>query len=449
MKKFLTEAGLIFLLAFSLRFSVFLAAAQESKRSFQNDSPSYLEPALNLVRHGTLSGDPEKPLEPSAKRTPGYPLFLAGIFLLAGPRIPAVLLLQAVLGSLTCVLVYTASRGSLGGKGAGWGGVLLALSVVSISFSSRIAAETLFVFLFLIHALFFLRLISPAVRGKPLCVALSSFFLGLAVLTKPIVLYFFFLECLFVVVLFLRRRERFLGVLLAGAGLFLLPLAPWLYRNYRHFHVWGFSSISSEYLLFYCAPFLEAKQKGENFYSVRDRYYEYYRGEFLRDKEAARENPLERAKVYKTVALKKIGEHPFSFLFYFLQADFLSLLPASGSLLEILGLSEGGRGTLGILHQEGLWSAGKRYFGEKPLLLFLTLPDILHLLLTYSMFLWGVYSILRRKRSAGFFFCLLAIFYFFSLPGPCAVPRFRTYFDPFLCLISGYGITKVRRRHGG
>ncbi|MBM3323997.1 hypothetical protein FJY69_11050, partial [candidate division WOR-3 bacterium] len=74
------------------------------------DAPEYLRLADNLARHRLFSLDSAPPYRPDVFRTPVYPLFLAGFFLLfSSPILPA-LLGQLALSLLLIWATYTLAR---------------------------------------------------------------------------------------------------------------------------------------------------------------------------------------------------------------------------------------------------------------------------------------------------------------------------------------------------
>ena len=69
-----------------------------------DDSAIYLQLANNWVDHHVYGLSLNGQLVPTDLRTPGYPAFLAGVALLLGRSMQAILLSQAVLDVLTCIL---------------------------------------------------------------------------------------------------------------------------------------------------------------------------------------------------------------------------------------------------------------------------------------------------------------------------------------------------------
>lgn len=68
------------------------------------DTPIYQELAQNWLRHGVYGLDVLGRIQPVDIRVPGYPAFLAGIYAVFGESARAVMLAQAGIGVLTCVL---------------------------------------------------------------------------------------------------------------------------------------------------------------------------------------------------------------------------------------------------------------------------------------------------------------------------------------------------------
>ncbi|MCP4694615.1 MAG: hypothetical protein GY859_41690 [Desulfobacterales bacterium] len=197
-------------------------------------------------------------------RLPLYPLFLCGVYTVFGPHHLPVVVIQAVLNSVTCVLVFWLVR-SVFSAGVGWGAALLfAVYPFTAYYAARELPETLFNCLFMIMALTLYRLYTaPRLKNAFLfgCMAglltlCKVFFKGFPVFLVCAMIGLFFLR------IFRKARERTLspdgastgeakggapgdcaagpgmvikrGALLAGvmfAGFFLV-LSPWVIRNY-------------------------------------------------------------------------------------------------------------------------------------------------------------------------------------------------------------------------
>jgi 4-amino-4-deoxy-L-arabinose transferase-like glycosyltransferase len=193
------------------------------------DSVSYLAPATSLAA-GT--GYLDLHGHPTAERPPGYPLFLAGIFVLSGGPSPlAARLAQAALGALAVVLVHSALAARFPSPLPGTAAWLVALDPVAIGQSPYLLREALL--LVLVAAVFAAQV---GLRGRWRILATG---LGLAALAITHQLYVLLGPALAVVDLWRVRRRgprvwgwRLAAWALAGA-LVLVPLVAWARRTER------------------------------------------------------------------------------------------------------------------------------------------------------------------------------------------------------------------------
>lgn len=95
-----------FILILSLLIGVLIWKINPYHFEPKEDSMQYHLLAKNLVDNDVLSLDTEAPFSPNARRTPGYPLFLAGIYSIFGKSIAVVKLIQVLFGPLVCLLVF-------------------------------------------------------------------------------------------------------------------------------------------------------------------------------------------------------------------------------------------------------------------------------------------------------------------------------------------------------
>src|SRR5438094_3215406 len=83
-----------------------LAVARYLRNYNDGDSQVYAQIAENILTRHVYSRDVQAPFAPTLTRLPGYPLFLAGVYSVAGiGNNSAVLFVQAFIDTLTCVLV--------------------------------------------------------------------------------------------------------------------------------------------------------------------------------------------------------------------------------------------------------------------------------------------------------------------------------------------------------
>lgn len=211
--------------------------------SVAGDALMYGDLAHNMLAHHVygLSG---KVIQPTLIRLPGYPLFLAGCFVVfGGMHFAAVIWVQMVVDLLGCALLGVLAE-RLAGRRAGLIAVwLAALCPFTANYAVVLLAESLSVFCVVV-ALFALERWETEWRAGGWWwrwVVVIGCALSCAVLLRPD--QGLLAAVILPVVLWvgLRRRGRGVGARIAPAAvaslLVVLPLMLWTTRNWRVFHV--------------------------------------------------------------------------------------------------------------------------------------------------------------------------------------------------------------------
>jgi 4-amino-4-deoxy-L-arabinose transferase-like glycosyltransferase len=224
----------LFLLAFLLRFGVVLGLRDIHK--FHGPSPAGSDAvefnaiALNLVSGNGYSITPD---QPTAIRAPGFPLLLAALYRISYENYALVYGVLCVIGALTCLLTYAVARQLLTEGPARVAGLLAAVYLPHVYYSTLFLSESLFalcvglaLWLFLLH----LR------TSSNWLLAGAGAVMGYGALARP-------LAVLFVPLLGLilmrspdrnwRRLAQRSLVLVASA---MVVLLPWSIRNYALYH---------------------------------------------------------------------------------------------------------------------------------------------------------------------------------------------------------------------
>lgn len=215
------------LLALALRLDFVLNAAVENP--IRGDAAQYASAAWNLVHHHILSiANPgSHDVRADSFRDPGYPLLLAvwvSILGDTGPWYGAVLITQAILGTLTIPLLLSALRPWPSERWLFGAGMLMAIWPHSVTTCGYVLAETLFGFLCAL-ALF---LLSRAIDKKSYAWLVGSgLCFGAAGLTNAVVIPF---APLLAIIMAMTRRsdKKFLTIFALSA--MLLP-AAWQLRG--------------------------------------------------------------------------------------------------------------------------------------------------------------------------------------------------------------------------
>jgi 4-amino-4-deoxy-L-arabinose transferase-like glycosyltransferase len=205
-------------LAFTFRAPVFVV----------HDSVTYFQTGFDFARGGDF--------DLAFKRTPLYPLFIAGVVAALSEDLQAVGFVQHLLGLVSAVLTYLLGR-ALFGRAAGLAaGLLVGLLGPLIIYEHYVLAEPLFIPLLLGFGLALVRAVQrggsqPAARPDYRWLLLAGLLLGLAGLTRPVgqAVLLGLPVALWVA---LRRARTALGATLVVAIGFGVVTLPWMVRNY-------------------------------------------------------------------------------------------------------------------------------------------------------------------------------------------------------------------------
>lgn len=189
----------------------------------QGDAIGYVQLSKNLINGNGYSWDGETP---TSYRMPGYPAFLAIIFVFVSENLTTVRMIQSILGVLTIFPVAFIAL-SLGGNAVGLLTALgLALYPLLIYLTGWVYSETLFIFLLWVGIYF---LIKGLEKEKILIGALSGLILGLATLVRSEIIIFPLFVSLFFLVRRLGRKRLILTVVTQVC--LVLVVLPWSIRN--------------------------------------------------------------------------------------------------------------------------------------------------------------------------------------------------------------------------
>ena len=408
---------------------------------FRPDTPSYLQPALALLEEGRYVGAPGE-TEPYTLRGPGYPAFLALVFGVLGKGLHLPVLLFCVLGALTCVPVYRVGCWFGGTPGGTVAALLLALNLTSIAHAPFYLSDTLFALVTAWMLYFFARFYF---RRRLPDLWLAVFLDAAGTLIRPTGL-LWIVPCLFLVLVFqaLPVRQRLMGA--AGCLLiFAAVLTPWMYRNSLAGGGFRLDTNVGNTLYYHNCAALVSVVTGIPRVTLRDRWVREAEAEFAAH---PRRYPDEDARTGYELARARelIGAHKWTYLRLHFNPSIL--LPDAPSFLELLGLTQSGRGTLDILHRQGILAAVRHYFGDRSWLLLPLLPALAVVGATYLGCLVHLGRWLRRREWFLGCFSLAFVAYYLVLPGPVVMPRYHLPALPLMCVMAGAVWASWMRRPG-
>lgn len=210
------------ILAFALR-EYYLLVARVSD-FLVGDAREYWAYAWNLVVQGTFSSTaPPIVAIPDAYRSPGYPWLIAAAMRGVGQAwYPTVLLVQAVLGAMTCVFVTLLARHWMGIGWSLFAGLLLAVWPHHVAATNTLLSEVLFGFVLSGGLLAFAH---AWTSKRTVWFAVAGAVLGYAWLVNPLVLFF---PPLLALLAWRQGARRGLALMLA---VFLVPVIAMSVRN--------------------------------------------------------------------------------------------------------------------------------------------------------------------------------------------------------------------------
>jgi len=218
----------IFLLAVFIR----LFFAMTNQELIYGDEGVYNNIALSLLHEHEFA---EIKGQPTAYITPLYPIFLSIVYSIFGYSLLAAKLVQALIGSVTCLIIYLIAKEVVGRSAALLSFLFMATHHFFISYGRLLLSENLFIFLVALSVLYMVRFCKNPTH---LNACFFGLFCSLATLTRSA--YFLFLPLCIPFLLFVIRRmglnKRSIAKLFVSICLcFILPISVWTVRNFRVF----------------------------------------------------------------------------------------------------------------------------------------------------------------------------------------------------------------------
>jgi len=432
-----------------LRGGLFIHVLHQPEVILQPDSRMYVSLSQGLLEKGTLSY-PEAPQTPSPDRTPGYPAFLAAILWTFGGSLLAVVFIQVLVDSLSCVLVY--KLGEMLWEGNGFlSGILASLNLGMITYSHFVLNDSLFLFVFL---LFLIGLLGYLREPKWKRSALLGLVLGAASMIRPVITYLpLVLIPLLVVAVLTKHHERFLpaaGKALMIGIVFVGCLAPWMMRNHSHYGRWSLTAQAGEHLLQYIVPFTWQYSKGIPFIEGMKQTSDAFKEKAAQaNLDLKKTSPFEVSDLQVRMAMDYLRDEPKAaiakaWFFGMMKNLFAPSIIDFSYLLRIerphFFYTEG-RTTL-----ERAWNFLK---GMKGWFGWAVIGSMVLLGVSRVFQVWGLIHLFRRKPWECLFLVVI-VGYFLMVSGPVGYAKYRLPFEPILIVFLAVGlrdlVLRLRRK---
>ncbi|HCL00359.1 MAG TPA: hypothetical protein DHW42_09700 [Candidatus Marinimicrobia bacterium] len=221
--------GILFLLGLTIRIGLIVLADEPIDR----DALEYYSIAENILGNHSFSIDG---VEPTARRSPGYPFFLAFCMAIVGNNPNYLYFIQALFNILTILFGYLAMRRFAIKPQIRL--LILFLFIFSTSFIYVNVFYAEIATMFFVALLFYISVIQKLNNKNTLRAVLQGIIIGILILLRPTFLYlpiFIIMAVIFYRICFhnLHCKEYIIASILA-----LCMLLPWSIRNRLVFHQW-------------------------------------------------------------------------------------------------------------------------------------------------------------------------------------------------------------------
>ena len=171
--------------------------------------------------------------QPTAWRPPAYPVFLAGVYKIAGVSVQRATMVQVILGGLTALMLTALGAMILGWPRALIAGVIAAVYPAFFWLPRLLLSENLSLLLLLLSLgaiILYLR------SSRMVWIVIFGILCALNTLVRGANLFLPIVVACGLLILHWRSWRRLVAPLLAMTVAFIVTLLPWTIRNYRVFH---------------------------------------------------------------------------------------------------------------------------------------------------------------------------------------------------------------------
>lgn len=411
----------IFVAIFFLYLIAFIYTWKHPEVAVIGDAGEYIQEAENILKYQTsYCGDltKEVDLDLMTRRPPLYPLILSISLLIFG-KAQLILLLQLCLTLLNGCLIYQIT--GYYKIAFRWRLIVTIIFLVYPSqfiFTNILMSEVVLQSL-LVGAFYFILKYNDTVKISYLL--FYNLCLVAAVLTKPIMLYFW-IPNLFIHGWFYIRDQK--KAILILPFIFILAISGWSYRNYKQTGVFHYSSIKNHNLLRYnIRGFLTNQYNAEEAEQIISK---------LNREAAEKSSYAEKYRFFENEIFHIILNNVLSYSVFHLKGAITFFIdPGRFDLFNFLQINSS-VSLLKLYHQHG-FRAIFYIFREIPLtlLLYLAAMSMINILFVGSL----IYFIIAPNRNRFFKIFLLAVcLYVALLTGPIGASRFRLPIYPYLVL---------------
>lgn len=415
-----------FLLFLILIHGVFYIMALSFAEVKIPDSYDYLYQAQNLKEQGSLyAWSYQEDLKPDyfTKRTPGYAVF---IYVL-GSQIGLVLLLQNLLSVLIFLKLYDwLKQSGVSEKLIAMAlGIGLLLQTNQLIYANTIISEVLFQYLLFFGIYTLIQEGRDLKWGKAF---LAALLFGMALLVKPVLLFFWIPLALFYLVHAIQKKKLLLFI---PALILPMLIVIWSFHNKDLTGWFHYTSISTVNLKDYNTRLmLESKFGSEYADSV-------IAG--INEEAASKGTYAERNAYIKDTCSKLIKGNLFAYAKVHAKGMFAMLVdPGRYDYVSFFRVEEGPSGLMYLVARGDFKGMIEVIKGQNPAINFFFFLNLAGSLLLFCFALLGLWRI--RNEYYLLIIFLAVIGYFWVLTGPVGTARYKSILLPFMFYLAVQGV---------
>jgi len=430
---------IVIIIAFAIRMIFFMSLQPWKNEVVENriiifDAGEYNDLALSLLSQNSFENF-------DSFRTPGYPVFVAILYLISSKSVWFVLIIQIIINTLSAVLVFKIALLSFSRRIALLSSFIFAVDVHQALYSIAILNDVLFEFLFLVSVYYLYKAIKICRLDL---IIISALFLGIATLVRPISFLFPFIVVFFIIIINSLRTTKKLLYSISFIFIFIVTISPWLIRNYKQFGELKLTSINGYNLLFYNVASTEVYKSGRTLESVRKYFNEIA---IKQGCDTLDNKSFKSSKIYSDIAKKYIKEN---FILY-----------CKRHIMGIINMYAG-LSTKRIASTFNLKSTElniDQFSGPNIIIRMLdffrtkTKGEIIigtglvfYLLFNYSFALFAIYFMVKNNEQY-VYLSLLIIIYFSMLVGVVGLTRYRIPFMPLINILCSTGFIYITKEY--
>jgi 4-amino-4-deoxy-L-arabinose transferase-like glycosyltransferase len=370
-------------------------------------------------------------------RTPLYPTFMATVYFITGVKPYLVIFFQIFLSLISVVLVYRISMLLFKKMEiAKLATLLFTLDIHSAYVANQLLTDTIFVVLFLASAYY---LIQGIQTGKLKFIFWGAYLMGLACLTRPVVLFY---PAIILVLLLLSNQARnwkFKASLLYLL-LFFSIAGSWASRNYAQYNHFKLTTEDGFGMLMYYTAYADAKITHRSIDSVRLQYQKTADSMGFRTEK----DIFKQSDIYRTIAINYINKNKIVYIKTHLQGG-INMFLAIGNvgMSKLLGWDD-------EKHEEAFAEINtNRILGnfinhkrEAILGIFI----LLVMAIEYLGAFLGLFYLWKNKEYLFLLLFMLTALYFILVTGVVGTYRYKLAVVPLICIAAGYGYERLVNR---